>query len=426
MNPVNTPNKKHIDNVLLLILIFNVIQLPIRWLPVISDPLILVYTQALTMFLFIVFYIGRTFIYNSLSIPFPKVIFSSVLIMMPILVAQDVMMILSILFGIMCMMFFYQNPNYVKYVFIVNAIWISAISLFALLVTYTPISGYDLPGPLRISYVNPLDRWDHPSIRQNTFGFFASRSIYTIISMTFVFTATYSWFSDNIIKSTSYLVMSSVLLVHLYTIYSLTGSGRAGFIIPIFFFFIFALKKFNLEGIIPLLVISPVILWIVIYVLKNLFNIEQYLIYLDDFLSHRLSIYLDILDILTGNSRSLIGWGKAPWGEYSLSELGVHQSLTRYDSMLARPHNFLFEYTIEYGIIFGIVLLNLCVNISKTAVKEIYQPTSSTRFAIVVMILGSIFTGLAVGGKTGPYAVNYPQAALWWISLGGFIGLLSK
>jgi hypothetical protein len=357
-----------------------------------------------------------------IEIPWLSMVVTSSVLCLIVLTYGNLTRALIIGFGVSTTFHFHRNKELVGGIFRFFTIWMTILSIYSLLITISPISGFTLAGDLHPGYVNPVEKYPGEYIQENSFGFYGVRDVYTLTSVAFVFTVIYSWMKN----SRWYYLAGLILFLQLTNIYWLTGSGRAGFVLPLFLGIIALVKLTSMKKWIPIIIFSPLILWILIFTFRHIPTVERYSLYLDEFMSHRLSMYTDSIQILISNPRSLIGWGPAPWGEYTLIELGVESSINSYGKYLKRPHNFAFAFSIQYGLLSGLMLVHLCWNIARSSTSQIHRSTSATHLAILVFLSGSIFTGLAVGGKIGPYPINTPDMILWWMGYGVFISNASN
>jgi hypothetical protein len=369
------------------------------------------------MILFIILEISHMIWSNKMELPWPKLFISSVLIGLSVFIHGFLTHALIIAFGCTTVFYFHRNRKSADLIFHTFTIWITILTSYSLIITFSPLAGFEPTSPLFSGYTSPAERFSHPFIKQNSFGFFGERGVYGLTSIALIFSIIYS----HKTQSKIYYLSSILLFTQLINIYWLTGSGRAGFVLPLFFIIVLGIKKYLTESLIPLVVFSPLITWIGLFTLKDVSALTPIIETLNTIMSNRLALYLDTIQILISNSQSIVGWGPTPWGDYSHAELGIKSSIGTYGQVLTRPHNFLFEVLIQYGLMVGFLLIYVCWQITKETVKEVREPTSSTQFALVIVLAGTIFTGIFVGGKVGPYPVNDAQMILWWIGFGAFL-----
>jgi hypothetical protein len=411
---------RKIPSINLVILQLLVVLIPIRWLPGVHPRII----QNTWKSLMIIFILSQTYTQlrkRKLAFPWPLLLIISSIIGLGILAHGFLTDALIVAFGCVTAVYFYQNEHDIKIVYHSFLLWLTILTSYSLLVTFTPIPGFEMTFSLYNGYTSPVERFANPYININSFGFFGERGVYSITSMGFIVSLIYSIYFN----SKLYYMSSFVLFAQLITIYWLTGSGRSGFIIPLFFILIVTLKITSTESMIPVVTISPLIIWTGMYSVRDYHIIRPILSGINDFMSNRPSLYFDSIQLLMNNPRSIIGWGPNPWGEYTRAELGVTVTLGDRGKYLVRPHNFLFEFLIQYGILLGTMLFYVCWRISASIVKEVRQPSSPTRFALAIILTSTVFTGILVGGKVGPYPINTPQMILWWMSFGAFVSKIN-
>jgi hypothetical protein len=220
--------------------------------------------------------------------------------------------------------------------------------------------------------------------------------------------------------------MSSVLGIQLINIIYLTGSGRAGLVLPIFLMIVVSLKRLSYTKLVPIIVFTPLLLWLLVYSYKLYAGTGVVLLTINELMSNRLAIYLDSITVLISNSQSVIGWGVSPWGDYTLADVSVTNSIGTYGENLIRSHNFFFEFAIQYGIIAGVALLTSVFITVKKLSHSLRRENDPTKLATTVVVLGVIFTGLLVGGKMGPFSIEGRANIFWWIALAYLIGSSSK
>jgi len=369
------------------------------------------------MITFVLLQVGKVLYNGHISVPWPSVVFSGIVVGIWILSYGYLTKALIISFGISSIVYFSQNRGAIKTTFSIFTLSLIIVSLYSLIVTFTPISGFEINGLLYTGYKNPVDRFHHPRILQNSFGFYGGRGIYVLISIAFVFSATLAMRES----SKLHLLGSIILSTQLINIWWLTGSGRAGLLLPAFLLVILFTNWAGAEDLIPVIVFSPLIFWIIIYIAHFYINIATFIDILDNITSYRLSIYFESIEVIINNRRSLIGWGPAPWGEYSLIDLGAEPRSRVHGPELTRPHNTIFEFIIQYGIAAGSLLIYICWQMVYIAAKEAENPTSAIYLSLAVVLAGTIFVGLAVGGKTGPYSINNEAMIIWWLGLGAIV-----
>jgi hypothetical protein len=255
----------------------------------------------------------------------------------------------------------------------------------------------------------------------NSFGFYNGNTTPVPVSIAFVFSIAYAR------KSSYYYVSSLVLLTYLFVLVVITGGhGRVGLVLPVFVLTVLMLEKLRLEQLLPIAVFSPLFLWIGIFILTAVSEPSELIYRLNDFMSSRVSLYMDSVRVVLRNSWAPIGIGPAPWGEYTYAELGVggDPPLSYHQPKLTRSHNLFFEYLIEYGLISGSILFYLCWKLSsKTA--DIIRNASATLWGVSVVLIGSIFGGVAVG-QLGPFPTMDPSMIFWWLCFGVFIGIVTE
>ena len=396
------------------------ILLPIRWLPYL-DPSILYYSIRLLLILFLIFE-GLNMTKES------EYMISShwVIVCIGIFIVGLISFVrfsyiskfLFVLFMLMLINYTRSKKN-VGYIFMVFTVWMTILSLFSLIVTYTPVSGFTLSEPISSGYHNPVSRWPDKPIQINSFGFFGSRGIYTLTSISYVFATVY-WMVD---KSYKYLIMNAILGSQLLSIIYLTNSGRSGLVLPMFLLIIISFRRLSLTRWTPLIVFSPIIFWVIVYILHLYSDITSILVMLNNFMSDRVALYMDAIAILHNNHQALVGWGLDPWDEYTVSELNVQQSsIGRYGELLTRPHNFLLEFMIQYGLLTGILFLSILSTAVYKISHEIRKTNDPTKLSVAIIVTGIIFVGLSIGGKSGPFSVGTRSNIFWWISVGYIIG----
>lgn len=416
---VKLENLREYINFNLIILQILIVLTTIRWIPGVHPRSIRNVWKVL-MVLFILYQTYAQLRDHKIVLPWIYLLSAAVLVGLGIFAYGFLTDSLIIAFGCVTVIYFYQNKNSLKIIFHTFTIWLTIVTLYSLIITFTPLSGFDMAFPLYDGYVSPEVRFSNSSIELNSFGFFGERGIYSITSVGLILSYVY-YVKLNSKLSKLYLLSSYILFTQLITIYWLTGSGRAGFVLPIFFVIVMLLQKTSNESILPLVVFSPLFLWTGLYLIKDYQTVRPLLESLNNLISNRIALYFDSIQLLTSNLQSFFGWGPNPWGEYTRAEMEITNSIGSPRSMLTRPHNFLFEFMIQYGILLGCFLIYICWTVSRGTIQEIRQPTSPTRFALGVILTGTIFTGLAVGGKIGPYPINTPQMIFWWIAFGGFV-----
>jgi hypothetical protein len=409
-------NKSVIDVFSKILLYLTVLFIPINWLPAI-DPQIIRYATYIALLLFIILQILDILVSANIKIPYPSVTITSILITLAVIAYGDIPRALIMGFGISTIFYFYRNQTDIQRIFHLFTIWIIILSVYSLFITFGPFSGFEISAPLNPTYNNPVDRWPGAYMHQNSFGFYAGRGVYTLTSVGFIFSTIYAYSH----KSIGYFIGSSILIAQLINIYWLTGSGRAGFLLPLFLVLVAIFKRNGYEKTIPIIVISPIIIWPLVYLFKDFNAINQYIDYMNGVTSGRVRLYFDAVNILTSNPQALIGWGPKPWSEYTMVEMGVGSSFFSSENHFTRPHNFAFEFFVSYGLIIGSLLMYVCWNIAKGIVQQIQQSVSSTQQGIVVFLSGAILIGMAVGGKIGPFPINLPPMLLWWIGFGSFV-----
>lgn len=403
-----------IDSIILYLLVG---LLSIRWFPGVG-PSVFINFQKILMIIFITIQIIKVVSSGHIFVPWPSVTFAGVIVAMWILAYAYFTKALIVAFGISSIVYFIQNNRRIKTIFGIFTISMISVSLYSLIVTFTPLSGFEISAPIFSGYTNPADLFSHPRIQQNSFGFYGERGIYTLVSIAFVFSSIFA------IRGSSklYSLGAVVLVIQLINIWWLTGSSRAGFVLPIFMFVILVTRRVGLENLVPIFVFSPLIFWISLFIADVYVNINAIVATLDEFTSGRLSIYFESIEAIINNYRSLIGWGPGPWGEYLLSDLGVEPRSEIDDPRLTRPHNTLLEFLLQYGLIVGSLLVYICWQVAKKAAQEAKNPTSPSHFSLVIVLAGSFFVGIAVGGKTGPYTITDEVMIIWWLGLGALIG----
>lgn len=395
------------------------ILLPIRWLPYL-DPSILYYSLRLLLISFLIFE-GLNMTKES------EYMIAShwVMVCIGIFVIGLISFVrfsylsnfLYVLFMLM-LINYTRSKNNVRYIFMIFTVWTTILSLFSLIVTYTPVSGFTLSEPINSGYKNPVSRWPDKPIQINSFGFFGNRGIYTLTSISFVFATVY-WLVD---KSYKYLIMSAILGSQLLSIIYLTDSGRSGLVLPMFLLIIIIFRKLSLTRWTPLIVFSPIIFWVMTYTLHLYRDITSILLILNDFMSDRVALYMDSIAILHKNHQALVGWGLDPWEQYTLSELNVQSSIGRYGELLTRSHNFLLEFMIQYGLLTGIFFLSILFTAVYKMSHEIKKTSDPTKLSVAIIVTGIIFVGLSIGGKSGPFSVGTRSNIFWWMSIGYLIG----
>ena len=393
------------------------IFLPIQWLPSINPDLIYyLFKILLVLFVFVEFLRviqnGQYAVLTSWSIVFAVFLFIGVLALSRFVFLS---IILNIMFFMSVVNFVYEGGK-IKPIILFFIFWMTLLSLFSLIVTYSPLSGFKLGTPLHPGYRSPIERWPGSNIEMNSFGFFGTRSIYTLTSISFVFAMVYSLTT----RSIKYWLMSTVLIAQIVNIIYLTGSGRAGLVLPFFLVASILLKKFRVSKLLPVLVVSPIFIWVIIWIYKGYIGFGDLLSTLNEFMTGRLLLYLEAITVLVSNPQSLIGWGLSPWDNYTLIELGVTPTGSR--TILTRPHNFFLEFSLEYGLIAGILLIITLIICLKKVSHILRETKDPTKMAAVIVVAGIIFTGLSVGGKMGPFSVEGRANIFWWTALAYLIG----
>lgn len=412
------PKPYHIStDVILYLILFT---LPIRWVPGIPQlqPLCIPIFLHLMMASYCVIVLIKIFLMKTIKISNIKLYFSSIILSFILISYSEFSSALILLFGISVGYdISLTNKEVSKYIdFFV--IWITLLSAFSLLVTFSPYQWFELNVPLYENYRDPLTYFDHPRLKYNSFGFYGKRDIYVLTSIALIFSIFFM-----VVKSIKlYLTCSTILLAQLINIFYLTGSGRSAFVLPLFVLIVIIVVKLNFIRLIPYLVLSPLILWIILFLLKTHQYTQRILSLINEFTSNRAYLYIDSLQIIFTSSKSIFGLGPQPWGNIYLSELGIQNTFTPIESKLIRPHNFLLEFTLEFGIISGFLLLYICIVIANKSISIFSQEQfANSQFSILAFLTGSIFVGLLIGGKSGPYSVNYEIMILWWLCFGTLI-----
>lgn len=405
-----------------LILYLVALFLPIRWLPSIH-PDIIYYLFKFLLLLFISIEAIHVIYERKYHILQPWFGVFSIFILIGVLSLTrfaSISIMLNILFLVSVANFSYRD-NKVARILHFFVVWMTVLSLYSLIITYTPIDGFSLNIPLESEYRSPVERFPGEYIELNSFGFYGTRGIYTLTSISFIFSVIYC----VIHRSSKYGIMSLILGAEIINIIYLTGSGRAALVLPIFLVITIVMREKKFIEFLPVVVFSPLILWTTLYIGLEYISPKYIISNLNKFMSNRLFLYLDSITVLISNKQSLVGWGWSPWGNYALSEVGIYDSRT-YGETLTRSHNFLFEFMIQYGLLAGIIFLTALFRIARKTSHTIYNTSDSTKLAASIVVLGILFTGLSVGGKVGPFSVESRSNVFWWMTLGYLIGSSAK
>lgn len=408
----NHSSTQSLSTVFLYLILFF---LPLRWLPGIKP----IYLSSLVTLLLVGFITTQVFSVmraEELTLAYIPLIVIALVLASVHLVNLYLTPFLIIISGVVSVFYFSSDSVHETRMFKFFTLWMTILSLYSLLVTYTAFSGFELSGAFysgTFAGYSPTARWNHPNIVDNSFGFYGARSIYVLTEIAAVFAAVYAWK----LRSVIFALSGAILMSQIFNIIRLTGSGRAGLMLPMVVIVMLVVK----EKFIPYLVLSPLVAWILLVAFKNPVVQNPIFVEINEFTSGRIALYMDSVQVLINSDQALMGLGPNPWEEFTYAELGVTDQVYRF-SNLTRPHNFALEFFIEYGLLVGGLLMYLCWGIARGAVDEIRQITTPTRFAVTIVLIGSIFVGIAVGGKVGPFPVNDGTMILWWLGLGYVIG----
>ncbi|MBO4248884.1 hypothetical protein IL252_13765 [Halomicrobium sp. IBSBa] len=410
-----------VEHLSMIVLCLLALSYPILWLPGIHPSLVGTLKTGLLLL-----YVGlRGFVHlrtHKVEIIWPSVSIAFAAVLFTLVAYWYKTHILILVFGYACALHVYRRPEIAKRIVHLFTIWMTLLSVYAMLVHYMPIPGFEpivYPGTPHETFV---ERFGNPNLVPNSFGFYNGNATPVPVSIAFVFSIAYAR------KSSYYYLPTLILLTYLFVLVDITGGhGRVGLVLPVFVLIVLLLEKLRLEQLLPVAVFSPLFLWIGIFIMTTVWEPVGFVYWLDDFMSSRISLYMDSIRVLLRNSWAPIGIGPAPWGEYTYAELGVGVEtapLSFYDPKLTRSHNLAFEYLIEYGFVSGGMLFYLCWKLSsKTA--DLLCDDSPTLWGVSIVVVGSVFGGVTAG-QLGPFPTMDPSMIFWWLCFGVFIGLVAK
>lgn len=402
-----------------LLLLVLVLLYPFFWLPYITPSVMWTLKQLL-----LISYIGLrllkildtgklNIVPNSITIP---------LLIVPvvgILQFGPLPNIYFILFSFFVIDHFYQSHEKLKNILYLFIIWFTLHSLYALVITYSPIAGFE-----PVVYTGPrsyAELFNQPDLRANSFAFY-HRDFMTVPAA-FALILSVSLFFRGGDKKMISAMCSVILFLQMVNIVHVTGgSGRAGFVLIVFALIVCLLIQVSRLYLLPCIVISPLLLWFSIYLYIQYTLIPSYLLELNAFMSNRLFLYLDSIDVILSNVRhSLIfGLGPNPWGDYTLEQLNTNpQYGVLFDPVLTRPHNFLLNIFITSGVFVGSVIIYWCIELSRVG-KGVIASHPPFDTGVTIALVGSIFVGISVG-KMGPFATLTNDMFLWWLCYSYFV-----
>lgn len=404
-----------------IVLCLLALSYPVLWLPGIHPALVGTLKTGLLLL-----YVGlRGFVHlrtQKVEIIWPSVSIAFAAVLFTLVAYWYKTHSLILVFGYACALHVYRRQGMAKQIIHLFTIWMTLLSVYALLVHYTPVPGFEpvaYPGAPHETFV---ERFGNPNLLPNSFGFYNGNATPVPVSIAFVFSIAYAR------KSSYYYVPALILLTYLFVLVDITGGhGRVGFVLPVFVLTVVLLKKLRLEQLLPVAVFSPLFLWIGIFIMISVSEPNGFVYWLDDFTSRRVSLYMDSIRVLLRNSWSPVGIGPTAWDEYTYAELGVGAEtapLSFYDPKLTRSHNLAFEYVIEYGLVSGGMLFYLCWKLSsKTA--DLLRDASPTLWGVSIVLVGSVFGGVAVG-QLGPFPTIDSSMIFWWLCFGVFMGIVVR
>jgi hypothetical protein len=289
-------------------------------------------------------------------------------------------------------------------------------SIYGLLITYSPLTG------LSPSFINYAAFFGDPTVLANSFGFY--HRDFTTVPASFALILSVSMAKENTRMRSVFISCSVILLAQMINVVLVTGgSGRTGFVLLLFAIIFVLFMRINMNDVLPILILSPLILLTIIQIYVSIYSPNKYLLILDDFTSGRLSLYTDSIRVIT-NLRgidALFGLGTAPWGEFTLEQLEVgSQSENFYfKETLTRPHNFIFSVFITSGVFTGGIILYWCAELARAG-KTLISECSAFDVGVGIVLLGSVFVGTSVG-KMGPFSTLTNDMIFWWICFAYFI-----
>jgi hypothetical protein len=195
---------------------------------------------------------------------------------------------------------------------------------------------------------------------------------------------------------------------HLLLYVLLTGTGRTGMALLFAFILFTILYSLDLNKLIPVIMISPALLWATIYGMYIIFPdiiFGDIFRLMNDFTSNRLLLYIGGIDIVVKNIFIIREGG------YTLSEMF---SLPYPASLPQTTHNILINILVDKGILVGTIFTLWLWKIGK--VVSVFDVTPENQDVILAstIITGYLFTGLFVGGAI---IFNLNNSVIWWIFL---------
>ncbi|WP_147439981.1 hypothetical protein [Haloarcula sp. Atlit-7R] len=204
---------------------------------------------------------------------------------------------------------------------------------------------------------------------------------------------------------------------HLFLYVLLTGTGRTGMALLFAFILFTILYVLNLNKVIPLVMISPVLLWVAgygIYVIYPDIIFSDIFRLVNDFTSNRSLLYIGGIDIVVNNIFIIREGG------YTLSDLFP---LPYPASLPQTTHNILINTLVDKGILVGTIFTLWLWKIGKVVSVFDVTPENQDVMLASTIITGYLFTGLFVGGAI---IFNLNNSVIWWIFLAYVLTALSS
>lgn len=337
-------------------------------------------------------------------------IFQSYVAMIPILLIPIYIVtfgpetaILYYLFFISSLSYFYICPS--KRIFheilLIFSTSVVAQSSYAILTTFSPLPH------IPTTYVRVIGE-----VPVSLYGFSGGK-LYILLSISLII----SIYLSNIYSKKIFFVYSLILFTHLIVFVLMTGTGRTGLLLLFSILLFRILYWLELKKLIPLLMASPAVSWVTLYII---YFMSPEIIYsglfesVDNFVSGRLLLYIGSIDIVV---RDLLIVDR---GGYTLSQIFP---LPYSASIPQTTHNLLFNILLDKGILIGGLIGLWLWKIGQISSGLPIKQDNKDVILASTIVTAYIFVGLSIGGAV---LFNLTKSIIWWLFLAYLLTSVSR
>lgn len=296
----------------------------------------------------------------------------------------------------------------------------AVLATYALLITYLPIYGFE---PTTYTGGVPYSAYFRKTIKPNSFAFYHRNLSVAPLSIAAILC--FGLLNETENYGRFYVVGLCVLLLQLVNVIVVSGGhGRAGLVMVLFAVCMILLTRLGWENLIPIIVVSPFIGIVTLYAYVHFFGAPSFVYPLDEFMSGRISVFFQTIDVVLANFTDLTGIGPYRFYDLKLRDVGVSPNREFvFRSYVIKPHNFLLKVFISQGVVAGALMFIWLFAIGRWAKILVAPRTFGFRWSVATVLTGSIFTGLSVG-KYGPFPALDNDMLFWWLGYSLFLAYL--